>query len=361
MPPFWRRLLGRWSERPAPSGPAPAAYDVLLALTPSILPPGVRSVDAIQAVRAAVEAIEGVGWTSVEFHLASPAPSWLEVLPTAGATLPDEADLTTMRERIETAMREALAVLAQSCGSPGETWPDQESEWGMPKDGKQPPGFSEGVGFRPLPAALNYGAVREDDAVMLTRLLGLVLPADAVPSLAARAIERFGSFASVLAAPQAELRTVRGLGTHSIAAIKLAHTAAVRLAKARAAEGPVLDNWDQLMAYLTAVLARERIEQFRILFLDGDSRLLADEGQAKGTVNHTPVYPREVVRRALELGAASLILVHNHPSGDPSPSRADLEMTAQIHAAASVVSVTVSDHVIVGNGRWLSFRQEGFL
>ncbi len=114
---------------------------------------------------------------------------------------------------------------------------------------------------------------------------------------------------------------MRGLGTHGIAAIKLLHAAAVRLARAGVIGLPVLDGRDGLIAYLTAVLARERIEQFRILFLDAAGRLRADEAQARGTVNHTPVYPREVVRRALELEAASVILVHNHPSGDPAPSR----------------------------------------
>ena len=124
---------------------------------------------------------------------------------------------------------------------------------------------------------------------------------------------------------------------------------------------PVLNDWQRLMDYLGAVLSRERVEQFRILFLDSRNRLLADEAQQRGTVNHTPVYPREVVKRALELHATALILVHNHPSGDPSPSRDDIEMTKAIGAAAAVLSVVLHDHVIVGNGRWFSFRREGLL
>ena len=123
----------------------------------------------------------------------------------------------------------------------------------------------------------------------------------------------------------------------------------------------MLDNWEGLIAYLQAALARERIEQFRILFLGEGGVLLADEAQARGTVNHTPVYPREVVRRALELAAVSLILVHNHPSGDPTPSREDVGMTEQVREAASILGVALQDHVIVGNGRWLSFRAEGLL
>jgi DNA repair protein RadC len=126
-------------------------------------------------------------------------------------------------------------------------------------------------------------------------------------------------------------------------------------------EQPVLNNWDRLMDYLNAVLSRERIEQFRILFLDEHGMLRADEIQASGTVNHTPVYPREVVRRALALGASSLVLVHNHPSGNPEPSREDIEMTRQVQQAAAVMNIGLRDHVIVGNGRWLSFRDEGFL
>jgi DNA repair protein RadC len=124
---------------------------------------------------------------------------------------------------------------------------------------------------------------------------------------------------------------------------------------------PVLNNWDRLLSYLTAALTRERVEQFRILFLDTRNRLIADEAQARGTVNHTPVYPREVVKRALELQATALILVHNHPSGDPTPSRADLEMTQEIKAAATSLGIVLHDHLVVGNGRHLSFRREGLL
>lgn len=137
--------------------------------------------------------------------------------------------------------------------------------------------------------------------------------------------------------------------------------AANRLARAEVMGKPVLNNWDRLMDYLTAMIAREKIEQFRILFLDPKNRLIADEAQARGTVNHTPVYPREVVKRALELHATAIILVHNHPSGDPTPSRADIEMTDEIREACGVLGVVLHDHVIIGNGAWLSFRKEGLL
>ncbi len=177
--------------------------------------------------------------------------------------------------------------------------------------------------------------------------------------LGARALAQFGSFARLLAAPERELRTVQGFGTHTIAALRLLHEAAVRLGREGLARRRLLDEPRHL--YKSSVLARERIEQFRILFLDAQDALILDEAQARGTVNHTPVYPREVVRRALELDAASLILVHNHPSGDPTPSPDDLDMTRQIAEAAGTMEIAVRDHVIVGNGRHFSFRSEGLL
>ena len=164
-----------------------------------------------------------------------------------------------------------------------------------------------------------------------------------------------------MTAPQAVLMETRGLGVHSVAALKLVQAAALRLAKAEVMDTPVLNNWDRLITYLNAAISREKIEQFRILFLDSKNRLIADEAQARGTVNHTPVYPREVMKRALELHATALILVHNHPSGDPTPSRADIEMTREIRVAGEIFSVVVHDHLIIGNGRHLSFRREGLL
>jgi DNA repair protein RadC len=199
------------------------------------------------------------------------------------------------------------------------------------------------------------------DYELLEMLLFFAFKTGDTKPLAKALINRYGSFAAVLAAPQRELLATRGLGPHSVSAIKLVQAAALRMAKAEVMERPVLNNWDRLMDYLTAALAREKIEQFRVLFLDPKNRLIADEAQARGTVNHTPVYPREVVKRALELHATALILVHNHPSGDPTPSRADVEMTAEVKKAAAVLSVVLHDHVIVGNGRWLSFRREGLL
>ncbi len=199
------------------------------------------------------------------------------------------------------------------------------------------------------------------DYELLEMLLFLAMPKGDAKPLAKSLINRFGSFARVLAAPQRELMETRGLGPHSVAALKLVQAAALRMQQAELIEAPVLNNWDRLMAYLNAAISRERIEQFRVLFLDTKNRLIADEAQARGTVNHTPVYPREVVKRALELHATALILVHNHPSGDPTPSAADVEMTKEVKRAGAVLSIVLHDHVIVGNGQWFSFRREGLL
>jgi DNA repair protein RadC len=199
------------------------------------------------------------------------------------------------------------------------------------------------------------------DHEMLEMVLFLALPRRDTKPIARDLLTRFGSYAAAIAAPLQELRGVEGLGEAGAAALKLVQAAALRLARAEVLHQPVLNDWDRLMAYLNAVMARERVEQFRVLFLDNRNRLLADEAQARGTVNHTPVYPREVVKRALELHATALILVHNHPSGDPTPSREDIEMTREITSAAAALSIVLHDHVVVGNGRWLSFRKEGLL
>jgi DNA repair protein RadC len=199
------------------------------------------------------------------------------------------------------------------------------------------------------------------DHEMLEMVLFLALPRRDTKPVAYRLLARFGSFAGAIAAPAGEIAAVDGMGEASAAALKIVQAAALRLARAQVGGGPVLSRWDALMDYLHAMLARERVEQFRILFLDSKNRLLADEAQAKGTINHTPVYPREVARRALELHATAIILVHNHPSGDPTPSAADIAMTRQVGAALTALSIVLHDHVIVGNGRWVSFRQEGLL
>ena len=168
------------------------------------------------------------------------------------------------------------------------------------------------------------------DALADHEMLEIVLfamPRRDTKPVARALLSRFGSFARVITASVPDLLSVDGLGETGVAALKSVQAAALRLLRAEVVDQPVLTNWERLTAYLSAELSRERIEQFRVLFLDSRNRLLADEAQQRGTVNHTPVYPREVAKRALELHATALILVHNHPSGDPTPSRDDIVMT----------------------------------
>ncbi|KAA5604655.1 JAB domain-containing protein [Roseospira marina] len=199
------------------------------------------------------------------------------------------------------------------------------------------------------------------DYELLELVLCLAQPRGDVKPLAKALLQRFGSFAEVIAAEPARLRDIKGLGDTGLAALKTVEAAAVRLLRDPVRDTPVLSSWDRLLDYCRAAMAYRAVEQFRILFLDTRNRLIADELQQKGTVNHTPVYPREVVRRALELHASSLILVHNHPSGDPSPSKADIQMTLQVRNAAHAVGVTLHDHVIVGRGGHVSFKAQGLL
>ena len=199
------------------------------------------------------------------------------------------------------------------------------------------------------------------DYELLEMVLFLALPRRDTKPIAKALLTRFGSFAAAIAAPLNDLRSMEGIGDAGAAALKTVHAAALRLAQSELVNRPLLNNWDGLIDYLKAALSRERVEQFRVLFLDTRNRLIADEAQARGTVNHTPVYPREVVKRALELHATALILVHNHPSGDPTPSRDDIEMTREVKQAADSLSIVLHDHIIIGNERWVSFRKEGLL
>ncbi len=220
---------------------------------------------------------------------------------------------------------------------------------------------AEGHRARLRARLLTAGADALADHELLELVLFIALPRRDTKPIARALLTRFGSFAASVAAPPRELSAVEGLGEAGIAALKTIQAASLRLARAEVINRPVLAHWDALMAYLNAMLARERVEQFRLLFLDARNRLLADEAQSRGTVDHTPVYPREVVKRALELHATALILVHNHPSGDPQPSRADIDMTREIKTAAEGLGITLHDHVIIGNGRWFSLRREGLL
>jgi DNA repair protein RadC len=199
------------------------------------------------------------------------------------------------------------------------------------------------------------------DHEMLEMVLFLALPRRDTKPIARTLLTRFGNFGSVISAPVAELATIEGLGEAGAAALKLVQGAVLRLLRQHASAEPVLSTWDRLIDYVSAAMAHERIEQFRVLFLDTRNRLIADEVQSRGSISHTPAYPREVVRRCLELHASSVILAHNHPSGEPTPSREDVAMTADIQRAAATMGIVVHDHIIVGRSKVLSFREEKLL
>jgi len=165
----------------------------------------------------------------------------------------------------------------------------------------------------------------------------------------------------VLTAEVTALTRVPGVKENTAAALKLVAAAAGRLARAEVLGRPVLSSWDKLLDYCRISLAHEPRERFHLLFLDRKNALIADETQGRGTVDHTPVYPREVVKRALDLHASGIIMVHNHPSGDPTPSRADIDMTRLVHDAAQAVGIVLHDHLIIGRGGHSSFRALGLL
>jgi len=208
--------------------------------------------------------------------------------------------------------------------------------------------------------------LRDDGAAMpdyelLELLLCLAIPRRDVKPLAKTLLQRFKSFAGVLSAEPAELEKVDGVGEAAVAALKLARAAALRLTEATAKQRDVIGSHQALLDHCRAQLAHGATEEFRVLFLDSKNGLIADERLGRGTVNHAPVYPREVVKRALELGAVALILVHNHPSGDPTPSDDDVAMTREVRAAAEALGLTLHDHLIIGRHGHASLRALGRL
>lgn len=205
------------------------------------------------------------------------------------------------------------------------------------------------------------GATALPDYEMLELVLFQAIPRQDVKPLARRLLDTFGDFARVLSAPQSRLMQVDGVGEAVVATLKVTEAAAHRMARAKVIQRQVISSWDAVLDYCHTVMAHRETEQFRILFLDRKNVLIADEQQAQGTVDHVPVYPREVVKRALELNASALILVHNHPSGDPTPSVADIDMTTQIDAAARALGISVHDHLVIGKSREISFRAQGLL
>ena len=205
------------------------------------------------------------------------------------------------------------------------------------------------------------GATALADYELLELMLCMAMPRGDVKPLAKSLIAQFGSFANVLAARPEDLKTAKGLGDAGIAAIKIAQASALHLSRERAMELPVIASWEQLIDYCRARIGHLRNEELHLLFLDRKNRLIADECHQRGTVDHTPVYPREVIKRALELHASALILVHNHPSGDATPSKGDIDMTRKIIDAAKAMEIAVHDHIIISRAGYNSFKTLGLI
>jgi DNA repair protein RadC len=220
---------------------------------------------------------------------------------------------------------------------------------------------AEGHRIRMRARLLTAGPDALADHEMLEMLLFLALPRRNTKPIARELLTRFGTFGRVITAFPGELRAVEGLGDAGIAALKLAHASATRLLKGELDARPVLRSWESLTDYLRVAFGHDRIEQFRVLFLDARARLLADEIMGRGTINHAPVYPREIVRRALELHAITVILAHNHPSGSTEASRDDIAMTREVRRALQPLGVILHDHLIVTGDICISMQAQGLL
>ncbi len=205
------------------------------------------------------------------------------------------------------------------------------------------------------------GADAVPDYEMLELILFRAIPRRDVKPLAHKLIETFGDFNRVLSAPIERLAEISGVGDAVITELKIVEAAAHRLARSKVMERHVISSWDAILDYCHTTMAHRETEQFRVLYLDRKNVLIADEEQGKGTVDHVPVYPREVVKRALEINASALILVHNHPSGDPTPSESDIIVTNQIQDAAEALGLVLHDHLIIGKSSELSFKASGYL
>ncbi len=205
------------------------------------------------------------------------------------------------------------------------------------------------------------GAEALADYELLELYLFRSIPRRDVKPLAKALIERFGSFAGVISAPVMLLAEVKGISEKTALDLKILQAGALKLAQEQLLSRPVLSSWSALLDYCRSVMQFEDKEQFRVLFLDKKNRLIADEVMGKGTVDAAPVYPREVLKRALDLAATAIILTHNHPSGDPTPSQNDIDMTNKIITAAKALGVAVHDHLIIGRNNIASFKQLGLM
>jgi DNA repair protein RadC len=227
--------------------------------------------------------------------------------------------------------------------------------------GDRVPSYIEGHRGRLRQRFMVGGAAAMPDYELLELILFSAVRNMDMKPLARVLIDTFGDLGGVLSAPEARLNEVKGVGPAIVLTLKLHQAVAHRAARAKVLNRPALSSWAALLDYCHTTMAHRETEQFRILFLDRKNVLIADEEQARGTVDHVPVYPREVVKRALELNASAIILVHNHPSGDPTPSQADIAMTRQIEDAARMLGIALHDHIIVGRSREVSFRADGLM
>ncbi|MEM7732894.1 MAG: DNA repair protein RadC [Pseudomonadota bacterium] len=208
---------------------------------------------------------------------------------------------------------------------------------------------------------LSGGADALPDYEMLELVLFRAIPRQDVKPLAWALLDQFGDFNGVLSAPRDQLEAMKGVGEAVLCELKIVEAAAHRLSQTRIRQKAVLSSWNALLDYCRTTMAHRATEQFRVFYLDRKNTIIADEQQAEGTVDHVPVYPREIVKRALLLNASALIMVHNHPSGDPTPSKADIDMTCQVVAAAEALGIALHDHVIIGKSQEVSFRADGYL
>ncbi len=199
------------------------------------------------------------------------------------------------------------------------------------------------------------------DYELLEMALFSAMPRGDTKPMAKALIDRFGTFAAAVGAPPQELKEIDGVGDAVVAALKVVRTSSLRLLQENVMHKPVLSSWQKVLDYCRAAMAHEKTERFRILFLDKKNALIGDEVQQEGTVDHTPVYPREVMKRALELGATAIIMVHNHPSGDPTPSPADISMTREVQNAGQSLGITLHDHIVVSKSGNKSFKTMGLL
>lgn len=229
------------------------------------------------------------------------------------------------------------------------------------RTGAKPPSYLRDHRKRLRDRFMTGGAQAMPDYELLELVLFRAIPRQDVKPLARELIDMFGDLAGVISAPAARLRKVSGVGDAVLVELKLAEACAQRMARARVIGRPVISSWDALLDYCHTTMSHRETEEFRVLFLDRKNTLIADDVQGSGTVDHVPVYPREVMRRALELNATALILVHNHPSGDPTPSQADIAMTQHIQRAGESLSIALHDHLVIGKSCEISFRASGLL